>query len=318
MKLNTTEPLASQPPVLKLGITLSSSLIEGFNTGQWQDVDLASSQNHHEQSSSESEMKNTVTEAAKGRHTFEGRWTADLKHHIVLMCVEEKFSPMFLAKKWGCSANSIRVWVKNAGFELPGRYNRNYIHELQLGNETVTVDRTVAQKRSQEEMDSNEGNSMTEKSRKRSKQAQTPFSEEKESMKGTVSITGELDQPKVNSEVQNGNVLFGYAPEEKNNDSVICLSDDDDKDILVIGSTTDANANLMEGEISNGGKELKISSHVENNFDPEKLENECPFLNPGKYTVVSVHLEFFRSSKHAFTKLTQVGCVVQSFVQIQE
>ena len=39
-------------------------------------------------------------------------------------------------------------------------------------------------------------------------------------------------------------------------------------------------------------------------------EKKSSMLEPGQYTVVSVHVEVFRSSKSPTTKLTQIGCSV--------
>ena len=47
-----------------------------------------------------------------------------LRDHIVSECVELQMSPSYLGKKWGCSADTIRQWVKKAGKVLPKTYKK--------------------------------------------------------------------------------------------------------------------------------------------------------------------------------------------------
>ena len=53
-----------------------------------------------------------------------GLTTSELRQQIVKECVEDKISPSDLAKKWGCSPDSIRIWVRWSGQNLPESYKK--------------------------------------------------------------------------------------------------------------------------------------------------------------------------------------------------
>ena len=50
--------------------------------------------------------------------------TSDQRQQIVKECVEDRISPSDLAKKWGCSPDSIRTWVRKSGQNLPESYKK--------------------------------------------------------------------------------------------------------------------------------------------------------------------------------------------------
>jgi hypothetical protein len=52
-----------------------------------------------------------------------------------------------------------------------------------------------------------------------------------------------------------------------------------------------------------------LDAHANKSKGSEQVK-ESPDLKAGKYTIVSVHIELFRSSKYSFTKLSQIGCQV--------
>ena len=50
--------------------------------------------------------------------------TQQQRDQIISECVDEQISPMELGKKWGCSPDTIRHWVKKAGKTLPKTYKK--------------------------------------------------------------------------------------------------------------------------------------------------------------------------------------------------
>ena len=70
------------------------------------------------------------------------RWTKKQKRMIVAECVDDKMSPVYLARKWGCSAASIRQWVRGAGKELPEKYEqvqtKNKVDDVMIEGAEIT------------------------------------------------------------------------------------------------------------------------------------------------------------------------------------
>ncbi len=52
---------------------------------------------------------------------------------IVSECCEQQISPGDLGRKWGCSADTIRQWVKKAGKVLPKTYKKSAYSESRSG-----------------------------------------------------------------------------------------------------------------------------------------------------------------------------------------
>jgi len=118
-----------------------------------------------------------------------------------------------------------------------------------------------------------------------------------------VDISGSSENS-YNEDISNAN----FCVQEENMD-VIHISDDGDEETLgnnnnvfTFGSNDSTGkpvVNVKRGH--SGGKpkiELKKSDHD---------------LEPGKYNIVGVHIELFRSSKQSSTSLTQIGCVVHDY-----
>ena len=51
--------------------------------------------------------------------------------------MEQKISPTVLARKWKCNADTIRTWVRKAGFKLPAQY-RQYNSPIHRGRSTTS------------------------------------------------------------------------------------------------------------------------------------------------------------------------------------
>ena len=51
-------------------------------------------------------------------------WIRARRDQIVSECVDHHWSPVDLGRKWGCSADKIRQWVKEAGKVLPKTYKK--------------------------------------------------------------------------------------------------------------------------------------------------------------------------------------------------
>ena len=56
---------------------------------------------------------------AAGKRKPAAKFTDEQKSSIVKEVVESLISPADLSKKYGASADTIRTWVKKAGFDLP-------------------------------------------------------------------------------------------------------------------------------------------------------------------------------------------------------
>lgn len=52
---------------------------------------------------------------------------------IVSECCEQQMSPGYLGKMYGCSADTIRQWVKKAGKVLPKTYKKTEYSESRSG-----------------------------------------------------------------------------------------------------------------------------------------------------------------------------------------
>merc|ERR1740123_73135 len=63
---------------------------------------------------------------APGRHK---NLTPAQRDQIVSECVDHMWSPVDLGKKWGCSPDTIRQWVKKAGKVLPKTYKKTEYSE---------------------------------------------------------------------------------------------------------------------------------------------------------------------------------------------
>jgi len=66
--------------------------------------------------------------------------TEDQKNQIIQECVEDRVSPLVLAKKWKCSDTSIRVWVRKAGKQLPVKYKTRVFEYIRDNNVDVSDD----------------------------------------------------------------------------------------------------------------------------------------------------------------------------------
>jgi len=67
----------------------------------------------------------------------------------------------------------------------------------------------------------------------------------------------------------------------------------------------------LKEEVSNQVPEVKLDLKTEEIVDSEKpREKKSSRLEVGNYSVVSIHVEVFRSSKSSTTKLTQIGCTL--------
>ena len=51
------------------------------------------------------------------------------RDQIVSECCDLQMSPVDLGRKWGCSADTIRQWVKKAGKVLPKTYKKTEYSE---------------------------------------------------------------------------------------------------------------------------------------------------------------------------------------------
>jgi len=58
--------------------------------------------------------------------------TKEQRTEIVNECVQDKVSPVDLAKKWNCNPDTIRTWVRKAGKNLPRVYKSHYSFLNQL------------------------------------------------------------------------------------------------------------------------------------------------------------------------------------------
>ena len=70
-------------------------------------------------------------------------------------------------------------------------------------------------------------------------------------------------------------------------------------------SSNDIQNNTSEATTIKNEKGYNVDGHHK-----EGLKNKCQNLESGKFNIVSVHMELFRSNKHSWINLTQIGCVV--------
>ena len=64
--------------------------------------------------------------------------TPEQRQQIVFECVEQKISPTVLARKWKCNADTIRTWVRKAGFKLPAQYKQYNSPIQRVGRSTTS------------------------------------------------------------------------------------------------------------------------------------------------------------------------------------
>ena len=91
-----------------------------------------------------------------------GKWTEEQRLLIISECVDAQVSPGVLARRWGCSASTIRQWVRRAGKELPKKYK-----QVQLKNKVgFDVDKTITTSRVRKRVNEDEDDLILNRVRK--------------------------------------------------------------------------------------------------------------------------------------------------------
>jgi len=234
-----------------------------------------------------SDMKTKISEVEKAK--------------IVQECVEDKVSPVSLAKKWNCSAKAIRTWVRSTGKQLPKKYKKSKAIPPKNKNTNDTEEDVV-----DKDLHQNEDNIARPLLKRRCHQETIPR-KAKKLTEVNIQTLDLCNSPPLIEQVSSGVCDDGLDK----NVNVICISDDKDSDKV---EYMEYKEQEMVKSAYDGGNndDNKFKGFVE--F--KNVDNNCRELNAGKYTIVSIHIELFRSSKFSFSKITQIGCVVEGVTPV--
>ena len=230
------------------------------------------------------------------------------------MCGYNKVSPVVLAEKWKCSASSIRKWIHQSGKQLPKRYRSNY--NYQDDEDYISETKNEMKDISSDEED----DTIAKRLRKRKNLDPSRNIARQILNSARLILDSKIQQPVLADLIQNSkkrrsntssSPITTTLGNKDANDNIICISEDDDM-IVCDNESSSAKYNTDEADNDHtsitSNRKSDDSDNSASSVDTD--EEEISRLSSGKYSIACIHLEFFRSSKHSFQKLTQIGCVV--------